>query len=216
MKRRLPVLMLLMGLGCSFSSGQPNAISSPLEKYIAFVRTHRLDPAAIEFAAACGLRLEGIRARYGFANDDAGTWHVVPDLAKAYDNFQMDNIGTEEVWKIGNQFVIEEWNVELDVGGFQRTLYCFDTDRKLKMIDSTNFQLPVDDGKPWGMHERWIRKADGRFTSVEPQRFIGADEKESPKPKLSKEDQDFAQTWGGIPPKAFDVVEMKLPSELFR
>jgi hypothetical protein len=216
MKRRLPVLILLLWIGSSISFGQSAPATDPLARYIAGVRTHKADPVALRFAADCGLNLTGIESRYAFANDETGTFHAVKDLAAAYDNVQMDLVGTEEVWKAGTRILVEEWNAELDVGGYARRLYCFDEKQKLQMVDDANFQLPTDDGMPWGMHERWTRRTVGMFAATVPFEFIGLDEKRIPAPKLDKEDQEFARAWGKVAPNAFPVSDLKLPPELLK
>jgi len=217
MRQWLPVLALLVGAGSSISSAQATAPSSPLDQYISLVREHRIDSVATNFAADCGLKIEGVAAKYGFANDDAGIIRSVVDLPEAYDNFEMDLVGTDEVWRVGNRFFIEEWQAELDVGGYSRRLYCFDEYGRLEAVDGTNFQLPTDEGEQsWGMHERWTRKADGSFTATVPFQFIGLDEKETSRPKLDADSSDFADHWGKHAPDSITVHELKLPPELLR
>lgn len=216
MKNWLPVLIAIAGLGHSLSFAQSQGNSSPADRYIEFVREHHVDPVAAAFAKDCGLELEGAHTSYGFANDDAGTWHVVPDLPVAYDNFEMDLINTAQVWQVGAQIVIEEWNVALDVGGYERTLYCFDSDRRLRSLDATNFQLHTDDSSPWAMHVRWVWQANGKFIASTPFEYVNMQEQRVSKPKLAKEDAAFAKSWEKMSPKAMSLAELKLPAELFR
>ncbi len=212
MTKNFLIPVVLLGLGSFISSAQGAGFQSPLDKYIEEVRAGKIDSAAIQLASACGVKLDGVRAHFGFANDDAWTWHVVNDLPVAYDSLGMDLVGTIEVWKVGKQFVVERWNAELDTGGFSRTLYCFNNDVKLQMLDAANFQIPVDGGPMWGMHERWRRQADGQFEAQVPFHFINMKEKSTSEPKLGEDDKEFAKHWGKKPPTsiAFSDLEPKI------
>lgn len=216
MKKWLSVLIAFAGLGHSLSFAKQESNSSPIEKYIAIVRRHHFDPVAVAFAKDCGLQLAGAQTSYGFANDGAGTWRVVQDLPRAYENFQMDLILTTQIWKVGAQVVIEEWDVALDQGGFARTLYCFDSNHRLKSLDTADFEVPIDISHSWAMHERWTRTENGNFMASTPFQYISMQEKPTVRPKLTKDELEFAKSWGKKPPKAISLVELELPAELFR
>ena len=219
MKRWLPVLFLLAGLGSSFSISQnsnpPAGQRSPLDLYIEGLRTHSVNNAAAGFTQICGVKLDEAAIRFAFSNNDAGTWKLVDDLPKAYDDIEMDLVGTAEVWKNPAGTVVEIWQAALDVGGFSRSFFCFAKDGRLTAFDAINFQIPDDDGKPWGMHERWILESDGAFRAAIPFQFIGLDEKTIPKPKLDQDDEQFAASWGHKPPPIKTLNELKLPLALF-
>jgi hypothetical protein len=205
-----------IGMGPILVCGQPPSPVSPMDRYIQNVRAHRQDPAALTIAKMCGVDLSGALARYGFANDDKGTWRVVSDLPKAYDGLEMDLVDTAEVWRVGSRFLIEEWKVALDVGGFGRTLYCFDDQRKLQIVDSVNFQIPTDGGHSWAMHERWTRGANGRFLASVPFEFIDMHEIPTPPPQLDSDNRDFTKSWGHTSPTVAHVEDLKLPHDLLR
>ncbi|MGA9672595.1 MAG: hypothetical protein WBQ94_25490 [Terracidiphilus sp.] len=219
MKHWLPVLFLLAGLGSSFSISQNSNSSagqrSPLDFYIEGLRTHSMNNAAAGFTQICGVKLDEAAIRFAFSNDDSGTWKLVDDLPKAYGDIEMDLVGTAEVSKNPTGTVVEIWQAALDVGGFSRSLFCFDKDGRLTVFDATNFQVPTDDGKPWGMHERWILKKDGAFQAAIPCQFIDLDEKVIPKPKLDQDDEKFTRSWGHRPPPIKTLNELKLPKALF-
>jgi hypothetical protein len=220
MKHWLSVLAILVGLGSCFSFTQSPASSkpgfqSPLDSYIETLRNHQMNSAAAEFARACDIKLDEGAHRFAFSNDDTGTWRVIRDLPKAYDSIEMDLIGTAEVWKSPSGIIVEIWEAALDVGGFGRTFYCFDEAGRLKALDATNYQIPTDDGKPWGMHERWILRTNGTFQASIPFQFIDLDEKPIPKPKLDQDEEKFARSWGHKPPSVKTLNEIKLPKALF-
>jgi hypothetical protein len=221
MKQALPVLCFLLGLESCFSFGQTPDSSkvgskSPLDSYINVLRNRRLDSAAAEFGQICGVKLDEAAHRFAFSNDDAGTWRIVADLPKEYDNIGMDLVGTAEVWRNSKRTVLEEWEAALDVGGFGRTFYCFDSLGRLKALDATNYQIP-DEGEPWGMHERWVLKADGTFRAVVPFQFVALDGKVIPQPKLNEDYKSFAGSWGHNPPsRTLTIQELKLPIGLFQ
>jgi hypothetical protein len=219
MKRFSLVLIFMAGLGSSFSFSQkptpPAGQRSPLDSYIEGLRAHSMNHAAARFAQICGVKLDEAAVRFAFSNDDAGTWKVVGDLPKAYDDIGMDLVGTAEVWKNPVGTLVETWQAALDVGGFGRTFLCFDKNGRLTAIDSANFQIPTDDGKPWGMHERWILKKDGAFQEAIPFQFIDLDEEVIPKPKLDQDDEKFVGGWGHIPPAIKTLNELKLPKVVF-
>jgi hypothetical protein len=219
MKHCLPVLFLLAGLGSSFSISQnqklPVVQRSPLDSYIEGLRTHSMNNAAARFAQTCGVKLDEAADRFAFSNNDAGTWKLVDDLPKAYDDVEMDLVNTAEVWKNPAGTVVEIWQAVLDVGGFSRSFFCFDKDGQLTTFDAIDFQIPTDEGKPWGIHERWILKKDGVFQAAIPFQFIDFDEKTIPKPKMDQDDEKFAASWGHKPPPIKTVNELKLPKALF-
>jgi hypothetical protein len=214
MKRRLPVLIVFAGLGSLFSSAQVKSFRNPLDLHIETLRAHRIDPSTVRFATVCGVDLNGVSARYGFSNDLFQTWQVVSDLPKAYDSRVMRLIGTAEVWKLDQRLVIEEWKAVLDVASFSRTLYCFDSDKKLRMLDAADFRIPVDGTLRWGMHIRWTLKQNGTLIASEPFHFIGLDGEPVPNPKLTKDDKQIAAHWSKRLPAPMTADGLKLPSLL--
>ena len=213
------ILALVAGLGSGISFCQPSDSSkagtqSPLDSYIDGLRTHQLNSAATEFTKICGAKLDGASHRFAFANDDAGTWKIVQNFPKAYDKIEMDLVDTAEIWRSSNRTLIELWDAALDVGGFERTLYCFNSVGRLTAIDSTNYQFP-EEGKPWGMHERWVLGTSGEFRAAIPFEFIGLDGKAISQPHLDEDSRKFASSWGKKPPTAMAIRELKLPAALF-
>ena len=85
-----------------------------------------------------------------------------------------------------------------------------------KIIDPVFKDILTRDGKPWGMHERWTRKPDGKFVASVPFQFIALDEKHDLTPKLNEDDREFAKLWGKKVPKAFSVDDLKLPPSLLQ
>ncbi len=214
MTRLLSVVALLVGLGSLISSAQVKSFRTPLDLHIESLRAHQIDPLTVRFAAVCGVDLKGVSARYGFSNDRFETWHAVSDLPKAYDSRVMHLIGTAEVWRLDNRMVIEEWEAMLDVASVSRALYCFDADKKLRMLDAAEFRIPVDGTLRWGMHRRWTRKPDGAFIPSEPFHFIGLDGEPAPVPKLTKDDRQIAAHWSKRLPAPTTADGLKLPASL--
>jgi len=219
MRRTLSVLILFAGLGSSFSFSQnsnaPALQGSPLDSYIAGLRVHSMNNAAAGFGQVCGVKLDEAAIRFAFSNNNAGTWELVDDLPKAYDDIGMDLVDTAEVWKNSAGTLVEIWHAALDVGGFGRSFFCFDKGGRLTALDATNFQIPTDDGKPWGTHERWILKKGGSFRAAIPFQFIDLGEKAIPKPKLDQDNEEFARSWGHKPPAIKTLNDLKLPKALF-
>ncbi len=220
MKRNLLVLILFAGLGSSFSfsqnSNSPALQGSPLDSYIEGLRAHSMNNAAARFSQICGVKLDEAAIRFAFSNNDAGTWKLVDDLPKAYDSIGMDLVGTAEVWKNPAGTLVEIWQAALDVGGFSRSFFCFGKDGRLTALDAMNFQIPPDDGKPWGLHERWILKKSGAFRAAIPFEFINLDEKVISKPKLDQDEERFAMSWGHKPPAIRTANDLKLPESILR
>jgi hypothetical protein len=210
----LPVLVLSVGLGSLFSSAQVRSYRSPLDRHIENLRAHGIDPLTLRFAVDCGIDLKGVPARYGFANDQYGTWQVVGDLPKAYDSHVMRPVETAEVWRPGNRALIEEWKAILNVARFSQTLYCFDVDKKLRMLDSTDFEVPIDGTQRWGMHMRWSRRPNGEFFTSEPFQFIGPDGEPAPIPKLTKDDRQIVAHWRRRLPAPTTSDGLRLPASL--
>jgi len=211
MNHWLPVLALSAGLGSLFSSAQVKSFRSPLDLHIETLRSNGIDPLTVRFAQVCGVDLNGVSARYGFSNDQFWSWQVVSDLPKAYDSRVMRLIGTAEVWKLDDRLVIEEWKAILDVATFSRTLYCFDADKKLRMLDAADFQIPVDGTLRWGMHIRWTLRPNGALIASEPFHFIGLNGEPAPAPKLTKDDKQIAVHWSKRLPAPMAADGLKLP-----
>jgi hypothetical protein len=219
MKSCLPILILFAGFGSSISIGQnsspPTAHENPLDSYIENLRTHSMNSAAAGFSQICGVKLDEAAIRFAFSNNDAGAWKQVDDIPKVYDDIEMDLVGTVEVWKNPAGTLVEIWQAALDVGGFSRTFLCFNKDGRLTASDAINFQIPTDDSRPWGMHERWILKKNGLFRPAIPFQFIDLDEKVIQKPTLVQDDENFARSWGHKPPSIKSINELKFPEALF-
>jgi hypothetical protein len=214
MNRWLPVLALFAGLGSFISSAQVKSFRTPLDLHIENLRAHGIDPLTVRLAAICGVDLKGVPAHYGFFNDQFESWRVVSDLPKVYDSRDMHMIGTAEAWKLGNRLVIEEWNAKLDAADISRTLYCFDEDKKLQMLDAEEFRIPVDGTLRWGMHLRWTLKPNGTFVASEPFHFIGLDGEPTPVPKLTKDDRQIAAHWSKRSPATMAANGLKLAALL--
>ncbi|MGD0095241.1 MAG: hypothetical protein ABSB60_02025 [Terracidiphilus sp.] len=210
----LPVLALSAGLGSLFSNAQVKSVRTPLDLHIEKIRAHEIDPPTLNFSTACGLDLKTLAVRYGFANDQFWNWRVVTDLPRAYDSRVMHLIGTAEVWKLNNRMMVEEWNAMLDVASVSRSLYCFDEDKKLLMIDESEFRIPVDGTQRWGMHMRWSRRLNGEFIVSEPFHFIGEDGELTQAPKLTKDDKQIAVHWSKRLPAPKTAEGLKLPAVL--
>jgi len=210
----LPVLALSAGLGSLFSNAQVKNLQTPLDLHIAKVRAHEIDPLTARFSAACGLDVKKLTAHYGFANDQFWTWRVVGDLPKAYDLHVMHLIGTAEVWRLNQRMMVEEWNAMLDVASVSRSLYCFDLDKKLVMLDESEFRIPIDGTQRWGMHMRWSRGPKGEFVESEPFHYIGEDDQPAPIPKLTKDDRQIVVHWRRRLPAPETADGLKLPAAL--
>ena len=215
MRRWLPILALLAGVGSSFSSAfpfhfevqdqglKPTSFSSPTT-----------EAAAASLGRECGANLRGIPSLKAFSN--GGDWAIVKDLAQAARSAESDFVNTAEAWKIGRAFVVQVAHSELDVGSESTDIYCFDGAGKLEALDSTTMQYPQGEGKPWGIHARWKRRADGAFTRIRPNEFLDQNGKRAKRLKLDDEDRRFADSWGPNDPGILTIEDLKLPKELLR
>jgi|GEM_PF-2392227 len=220
MTTRFPVLAVLLGLGSFLFLGQAQAAAqesfqSPLGRYVDTLRANRPDPVAERIASLCQISILHVQPRYAFANDEAGKWRIVQSLPKAYDQLEMDLVNTAEVWQSSGGTLVEEWNAALDVGGFQRTLYCFDGTGMLKVMDATNYQIP-EDGKLWGMHEQWVRSGDTAFRNTILFHYVGLMDERIPHPKLDEGYRKYVASWGRKPPRLMRISELKFPAALLK
>jgi hypothetical protein len=214
MKLRNLALVFLVGLGTSLfsdeSPAQQPVVSTPVEYYLNLLKKGEVDPHLLRFSQSCTVRPEDAPPQFAFSNDEAGTWKAVRDLPAAFESLEMDLIGMAQVWKTRRGVLIESWNIVLDVGGFQRTLNCFDATGHLVAEDTTNYQTP-DDGPVWGMHERWQKQPNGEWRAVVPFEFIGMDDKPISEPKLDADYRAFAASWGRKPPSDVMIDDLKIP-----
>ena len=215
MKRLLQILALMAGLGSYFSFALAGGGRTPLDSYMDDVRAHHADVAAVRFGAACGVDLNRQTARFGFMNDGHLTWRGVSDLAGAYDHRVARIIGTAEGWKGADRSVVEEWEAVLDLDSYTRTLYCFDTEKKLRAMDVEHFQLHIDAAQRWGLRMLWARGADGKLMLHEPVQFIAVNGEAVHEPKLTADDRNVAQYWRRSAPEAMEAQGLKLAALLF-
>jgi hypothetical protein len=214
MKRWLPGLALLAGLGCSISFAQTKSVqpfSDPFDRYLKGVKNNRPEPSLQRFAAECGVDLAVSQPR--FAVNPGGGWMQVKNLAKGLYNLESDFYTSGEVWFQGRRVLVEIWPISSDVGSEIRVFRCFD-EGKLLQAEAIDWTLPVyQDSKAisWGCSRRWERAANGRMqrTKVE---FVDELEQPIPRPKLDADDVKELN-WS---PSLGPLSELKFPPSMLR
>src|SRR5882672_5092962 len=117
MKKWLPVLAVIMGLGIHFSSAQdqsPEKFPDPFDRYLKSVKAANPDPSLRRFAGDCGVDLVKLTPR--FAVSVGESWTVVKSLANGLKRLETDFYTTAEVWMDGTRVLVEMWPNSDDVG----------------------------------------------------------------------------------------------------
>ncbi|MGB7549659.1 MAG: hypothetical protein WBM14_18135, partial [Terracidiphilus sp.] len=128
MKSWLPVLVLLVGLGSSISSGQDKLQADPFARYLAWIKANRPETDSVRFAGECGVDVSKIQPRYAVGPGSSFT--PVKSLAKGLLSLETDFYSTAEVWPGENRILVEIWANSDDVGSEVRYYKCF-ANRKL-------------------------------------------------------------------------------------
>ena len=198
MRRSLPILALLAGLGSFISSNQTveaqakspllaTAEVDPFSRYLSFEKAHRSEPALSRFATSCGMDLASVKRRYAQRPKDA--WNLVPDLSRAMDDQETDFYGTVSVLHQSDLILVERWGMELDTGDYFRLLYCL-SNKQVTLAESVIWRLAGfgdgTDSVTWGYEHRWKLGHHGKL-ETDPARFINLEEMPMQTPKLDDE-----------------------------
>jgi hypothetical protein len=213
MRRWLPVLLVITGLGCHFSSGQTKPtthLSDPFDRYLAGVKANHRDSSLRGFATQCKIGLSQVQPK--FAVSVGGDWRSVKNLAKGLSSLESDFYSTAEVWKAGNRILVEIWSISADVGSEVRIYRCFDNG-KLLQAESIDWNVPLDQADPpaWGYSRRWERAANDRM-QIAKSEFVDGLERTIPKPKLDAEGERSLK-WQ---PSLGSLSELRLPPALLQ
>jgi hypothetical protein len=171
MKRWLPVLVWIAGLGSFISCkppapvalpkptnslgsslqrkptkspqriGKPSTEQNPFGRYLADAKANWPEPALVRFASECQVDLDASNPRY--AQEPGEKWVLVKDLSRVQEDQETDFYHTLAVWHAGDRMVTEEWGMELDTGDYHRMLFCMDR-RKVKLVDSVSWRIAVE------------------------------------------------------------------------
>ncbi len=212
MKRVLPVLCLMSGLGSCFSFAQ-HGQQDPFIRYLAGVKANQTEAALARFANSCGLDLNATLPRYADRPDNS--WVPVKDLSKGIHGLETDFFATVEVRRKSNRTLVELWVMELDVASESRILYCLDKGR-ISSMESVDWTLPItkQDGKEnpgWGYEQHWRIGQDGKYATTL-HRFIDLREQPTAVPRLDPETRRHLD-WT---PEVVTWKDLKLPDELLR
>jgi len=211
MKHWLPVLILLAGLGSSFSFAQVVPSKDPFARYIAGVKTGLQEPSLRRFAAECGVDVSKIQSRDAVGPGSSLT--PVKNLSKGMQRLDTDFYSTAEVWPAGDLVLVEIWANSDDVGSEARYYKCF-VNRKLMQAELVVWTVPLAQALgviPWGYSRRWERGTGRRMQRTKAE-FVNEMEQPISSPKLDAEDEKSLR-W--IPPLG-SLNELMLPPSLLR
>jgi hypothetical protein len=209
MKRLLPVLVLLAGLGSSISLAQS---TSPFDRYVAGIKANRSETALVRFADECGVNLK--IARSHFAQLPGDEWKEVKSLSLALKDQETDFYGTVAVWSQANSILVERWGMDLESGSEARKLFCL-KDQRIWLAEEIDWALVDTKGSTqpiWlGYEQRWKMKPDGKYAIVLVH-YVNRLEQSVPTPSPD----------AGVPyasyvfPDVYNWADLKLPDEFFR
>jgi hypothetical protein len=214
MKKWLPVLVLLAGLGSSISSAQAKPVrhfSDPFNRYLKDVKNGLPETSMQRFSTECGVDPLSILPR--FAVGPGSSLTLVKNLARGLRSIETDFYSTAEVWVEGDRVLVELWTNSEDVGSEVRYYKCF-AGQKLHQAEVIEWNVPVfqsPDLIPWGYSRRWERSANGGMQRTKAE-FVDEMEKTIPKPKLDKEDEESLRWIPLLGP----LNELKLSPSLLR
>ena len=125
MKKWLPVLVFVLGLGSCFSfpQTQQDNPKDPFDRYLTSVKTHQPEAALVRFADGCGFEISHLRPR--FAVGPGSSFTRVEDLGKGLASVETDFYSTAEVRVNADHVFLEVWANSDDVGSEVRYLECF-------------------------------------------------------------------------------------------
>ena len=213
MKKWLPILVLVAGLGSSFSFGQGSSSSSPFDRYIQNTRAGRFEPALERLAAHCGLTLNQARVRFAERPDEV--WSPVRRFPTARRDQQTDFFSTAAIWRTENKAVVEIWRMDSEAGDQTRTLYCIH-DREILAGEEIHWvsENENEDGSidpAWGYEVRWTVEKGKSFKATH-EGFVDKNGKPAAKPKLGSD----APTTFGLIPEMLRWSDLKLPEFLLK
>jgi hypothetical protein len=213
MKKLLPVLALLAGLGSSISFAQAAQQKDPFSQYLAGIKGNSSAPSLMRIAQDCGVDINTVAPRYAVLPDN--NWVLVKDLAKGLHGLETDFYETAALWKQADHVLVEIWEMQLDVGNENRIFYCIDH-RKITAVESTDWMLPEvlenDKKKPgWGYEQRWDVTEAGKYKRTF-HGFVDFNSEPMAEPKIDEKTRR-SLVWM---PKVRGWEDLKLPSSLLQ
>ena len=210
MRKLLPVLAVLAGLGSSISFAQAKHQSDPFNRYLDGLRANQPEAALVRFAGECGIDVSRIQPRYAIGT--GSSLDSVKSLAQGLKQLEADFYSTAEVRRSGERVLVEIWANSDDVGSEVRYYECF-LNGKLVQAEVVNWNVPVDksDPKAWGYSQRWERSEDGELLRTKAE-FVDGGERLIPKPRLDAESEK-SLLWT---PFLGSLDEWKLPPSALR
>lgn len=237
MKRWLPVLALLAGLGSFISCkhpttsiehkptsstartpanplkriGKPSTELNPFNRYLSDAKANWPEPALVRFAKECQVDLDATAPRY--AQNPGEKWVLVKDLTHVQEDQETDFYHTVAVWHVDDRIMAEEWGMELDTGDYYRLYYCLERE-KIILVDSVSWSIVLDNDSSkdtgWGYEHRWKLGTNGKFETTL-RRFVNLQERPSAAPKLDEDTQKVLDEEGV---RMQTWADLKYPSEL--
>jgi hypothetical protein len=188
MKRYLPVLLFIAGLGSSISSAQSKQahhVSDPFDRYLKSVNGNHSEPALSRFARECNVNDSNSQPR--FAVNPGSKWMPVGNLSKGLRNLDSDFFSSAEVWLEEDRVVVEIWSISADVGSEVRVYRCFEKGALLR-AEATDWNIPLVEANPgaWGYFRRWERDSAARMRRTKAG-FVDEIERPIAKPRLDAE-----------------------------
>jgi hypothetical protein len=211
MKNLLPVLIVLAGLGSSFSLGQAVRDKDPFSRYKAGVKTRREETSLTNFATQCGVDV--LHRQSKFAVTVGGGWSPVKDLAKGIYDTESDFFSTAQVWSQGKAVLVETWDISDTDGQETRTYSCYENGVS-REVATISWSLPVVDDQgaiAWGFMRCWHRDSAGHMQRTTTH-FVDEMERPIPKPKLDA-DEEKSLNWS---PSLGPLNELKLPHSMLQ
>ena len=173
MKRVSQVLIFLLGFGSLLSFSQLPKPWGLFKNYLVKSKHGQPEAAVVRLAGACSLNLKLAKRR--FAQSSGSALMSVHDLSHALENEDYatdDSYVTMEVWSDGSSALVEEWAIDLELGGQSRTLYCLKNSQiqYVEEIDWEFFEGESINGTippHWsGYEQRWKRTSPNGYTRV--------------------------------------------------
>ena len=223
MRRWLPVLAVLAGLGSLISckqsppishleqgsrvetvepSPKPVSISSPsiepdpFTRYFVNSRAGWPEQALVRFAAQCKLDIKVVRPHYAQRSGEG--WIPVNGLSDPRSSQGKLAAWTVTVWHTDDRALVELWTVGADPGDYSRDLYCFNK-RKVTFADQVSWKIDMHKTRvrdtTWGFEERWRVGPNGDDVSTLRQ-FVDPYERPTKIPGVSPYSKDDVDNEG--------------------
>jgi hypothetical protein len=214
MKKWLPILVLVAGLGSSFSFTQvepSGRIRDPLERSIESIRSNIPEPSLKEFAQSCAVEI--LPPSLKFAKNLGKGWLPASDLVIEPPKSSKELSFLAAVWSKNDWTLLEIWSYSNDLHSEVNTYSCY-SNLKVQRVESIEWDWARDKNSgrtDWAHTRWWERDPDGRMKQVRSE-FIDKFGQPTPKP-ASHNARSMFLDWT---PTFAPLNELKLPPSLLR